>query len=345
MNKRFFSLVFVLALVVAILIPANTVEASNTYKVKVGKRIRLVTTLEKAVWGSSDVSVAIVSKKGVVKGKSKGKCYISAVADGKAEVFTVYVKASGSKKSTADEVTFEGKQYKLAFSDDFETLDNSRWAYCPEMERQDAGGVWRNSCSKVEEGNFVIACSVAEDGTPISGGIRSTGAYEQTFGLYHIRFKMDKADGLWYAFWLLSDNMEEPIPGNGATDGAELDIIELVPFTTELCMSVHWDGYGPDLKSCCEITHVKDDSFYDSYHELWYVWDKNGYRLYLDGTDENSRIFDFPGDKYGDGACMVPCDLIISAEFGTWGGDVDRSQLPAHFYVDYVQVYKELLGD
>lgn len=187
----------------------------------------------------------------------------------------------------------------------------------------------------------MISCDIADDGTPLSGGIRSTGDYERTFGLYNLRFKAEKADGLWYAFWLLTDKMDESTVGNGATDGAELDIIELVPHTGELCMSVHWDGYGKDLKSCCEVTHVTDD-FYNSYHDLWYLWDEYGYRLYIDGLDDEHLVFDFPGNEYGDGVCAVPCDMIISAEYGTWGGDIDKAQLPAHFYVDHVRVYQEV---
>ena len=243
-------------------------------------------------------------------------------------------------------VTFEGKSYTLAFSDEFDFWDSGKWARCPEMERQDAGGAWRDSCSSVKDGNLVITCDVAEDGTPVSGGIRSTGDCEQTFALYHIRFRMDKADGLWYAFWLLSDRMEDAAAGNGATDGAELDIIELVPHTKELEMSVHWDGYGEDLKSYFEVADksVIGNDFYDNYHELWYLWNRDGYRLYLDGTDEDSLLFDFPGETCGDGTCAVPCDLIISAEYGTWGGKIRTSQLPAHFCVDYVRVYTESDG-
>ena len=239
-----------------------------------------------------------------------------------------------------EEILFEGKTYTLVFSDEFESLDKSRWAYCPEQERQDAGGVWRDSCSTAEDGNLVITCDAAEDGTPVSGAVRSTGDYERTFGLYRIRFKAERADGLWYAFWLLTDRMDDSTAGNGATDGAELDIIELVPHTGELCMSVHWDGYGENLKSCCEVSIVEDD-FYDDYHELWYVWNEDGYRLYLDGIGEEFLLFDFPGEKYGEGTCGVPCDMIISAEYGTWGGKIDRAQLPAHLYVDYVRIYAE----
>ena len=242
-------------------------------------------------------------------------------------------------------IVFNGRTYTPTLIDEFDYLDFGKWSYCPEMERQDAGGEWRNACSTVEDGKLVITCAVAEDGTPISGGLRSRSAYEQTFGLYHMRFKMEYADGLWYAFWLYTDRMEEGSVGSGATDGAELDIVEIVPKPGELCMSVHWDGYGEELKSCCELTHV-DKGFFDEYHELWYEWDQDGYRLYLDGTDEDCLLFDFPGseEKYGDGTCAVPCDLVISAEFGTWGGDIDETQLPAHFYVDYVHAYTRVYG-
>ena len=237
------------------------------------------------------------------------------------------------------EVLLSGEKYTLAFSDEFDSFDSGKWAYCPEQERQDAGGEWRNSCTSVSGGDLVITCDVDGSGTPISGAIRSTGEYERKFGLYHIRFKAEKADGLWYAFWLLTDSMDDSTVGNGATDGAELDIIELVPHTAELCTSVHWDGYGKDLKSCCELTHVTDD-FYDTYHDLWYLWDEHGYSLYMDGLGEDSLVFDLPGDRYGDGTCAVPCDLIISAEYGIWGGDIDRKQLPAHLYVDFVRIYE-----
>ncbi len=252
--------------------------------------------------------------------------------------------ATTAPTTTPKDITFAGKKYTLTFNDDFDHFDERKWAHCPEQERQDAGGEWRDSCCEVRDGNLVISCTIDKDGTPISGGIRSTGEYEQAFGLYNIRFKVEKADGLWYAFWLLTDKMEEGLTGNGATDGAELDIFEYVPHTDEFSMSVHWDGYEKDLKSAFETyypgEHYPGGSFFDRWHEVWYLWDEYGYRLYLDGTDDSCLVFDFPGDGYGDGTCAVPCDMIISAEFGSWGGDIDTAQLPAHFYIDHVRVYK-----
>ncbi|MBR5967304.1 MAG: family 16 glycosylhydrolase [Lachnospiraceae bacterium] len=248
-------------------------------------------------------------------------------------------------KAATDDITFDGKRYTLAFSDEFDFFDHDKWAYCPEIKRQDLGGEWQDSCSTVEDGNLVITCSAADDGKFVSGGIRSTSEYEQAFGLYHMRFKAEKADGLWYAFWLLTDRMEEGSVGNGAADGAEIDIFELVPYAKDFCTSVHWDGYGDELKSCCEFIDEIDDSFFDVYHDIWFLWNAEGYRVYLDGTGKDCLKLDLPGNEYGDGTCAVPCDMIISAEYGTWGGAIDRSQLPAHLYVDFVRIYKETGND
>ena len=238
-------------------------------------------------------------------------------------------------------VSFAGKDYSLVFNDDFNFLNPFKWGKCPPQPRQDAGGWWKPSCSKVEKGNLVLTSTMDDKGTPISGAIQSRRIHSRVYGLYHMRFKADKTDGLWNAFWLLSDQMNETTVGNGATDGAELDIFELLPHKNEFGMTVYWDGYGDDLQGKGEHINVSDD-FYNDYHEVWYLWDSEGYHLYLDGTDEEHLIFDFDGDEYGEGTCAAKCNMILSTEFGTWGGDIQKEQLPSHFYVDYVQVYEEV---
>ena len=248
-------------------------------------------------------------------------------------------------------LNFNGKKYEITFSDDFESgkMDKTKWRYSPQMERQDAGGWWKNKCSSFEDGNYVITCTIADDGTtPISGGIQTNGKFEQAFGLFHIRFKIEKADGLWYAFWLLCDEMGNDTKADGsASDGAELDIFEIVPGAdkennrADFGTSIHWDGYGESLKSASKFSRHLYDDFYGKYHDIWYLWDKDGYKLYLDGTEKKNLVYDLPGDKYGNGVCEVPCYMIISAEYGIWGGQIDKEQLPAHFYVDLVEVYKE----
>jgi hypothetical protein len=76
-------------------------------------------------------------------------------------------------------ISFNGKKYICTFSDEFESekLDTKNWAYCPQQQRQDAGGWWSNKCSTFENGNYVITCKLKNE-TPVSGGIRSRGRFE-----------------------------------------------------------------------------------------------------------------------------------------------------------------------
>ncbi|MBO4403717.1 MAG: glycoside hydrolase family 16 protein [Treponema sp.] len=257
-------------------------------------------------------------------------------------------------ETVAEEITFNGKKYSLTFDDEFssDTMDTTRWSYSPEMVRQGKngwGGWWKNKCSSFKDGNYISTCTIDDKGTPVSGAIQTNGKFEQAFGLYHIRFKVEKAYGLWYAFWLLCDSMGNDLTGDGsAKDGAELDIFEVVPGAdrennlADFGMSVHWDGYDEkNLKSASDFTHPLGDDFYGKYHEVWYLWDKDGYKFYMDGTGEENLIFDFPAEQYGKEACEEPCYMILSAEYGIWGGEINSKMLPAHFYVDYVRVYEE----
>ena len=63
----------------------------------------------------------------------------------------------------------------LTFEDNFDTFDTSKWAKCPEWERQahmQNSGSWNDDCSYVENGNLVLECK-KENGKLISGAIRT----------------------------------------------------------------------------------------------------------------------------------------------------------------------------
>lgn len=244
-------------------------------------------------------------------------------------------------------ITFNGKNYSQTFFDDFTgtKLDTKRWERCPEWQRQDAGGYWKNSCSSVKDGKLIIEARI-ENGTPISGAIRSRGKFEQTRGLYKIRFKAEKASGLWYAFWLMSDKVSNI--GNGAKDGGEIDIIEILPNdpwmpkdqNTYLNSAVHWDGYGSAHKSYGSQYFI-DDSFYKQWHEVTFEWTKDYYKAYLDDSEKPFWDSTKEGAATWGGIVQSRNYMKITAEFGKWGGPIDENALPARMYVDWVKVYKE----
>jgi len=226
-----------------------------------------------------------------------------------------------------------GKKWILTFEDTFEgnTLDGTKWKKCPEQPRQDAGGRWADSMTSLDgEGHLVLKAALAEDGTPISGAIRSKGLFEQAYGYFECRLKFQRTTGFWGAFWLMCD--EEVNVGNGAVDGAEIDIIESGDFPKQgVNHAIHWDGYGEHHRSVGHFMTRPD--LYEGYHTYALAWTKDAYIFFIDG--EETWRTDEPG------ICEVPTYLKLSCEFGHWAGEIRPDELPDCMIVDYVRVYKE----
>lgn len=240
--------------------------------------------------------------------------------------------------------TFDGCEYIETFADDFDgtELDYAKWHRCNQEERQGTmknHGWWSDSCSYVADGSLVID-NRQLDGIFFSGAIETAGVFEQAHGLYEVKFKCENTSGLWYAFWLLGDNDDKHI-GNGAKDAAEIDIWELVPKEpndgpNHFKTTIHWDGYGAAHKSKSSPLYSPNDDFYNVWHVAQFVWGKDSYKLFLDGV----LLYELPAKDFG-GMCEGKAHIIISSEFGDWGGPIDERLLPAKMYVDYVKVYAE----
>ncbi len=154
-----------------------------------------------------------------------------------------------------------------------------------------------------------------------------------------------KTQGLWYAFWLMSTTVDKV--GNGAVDGGEIDIMELLPCNPSdpdnpgpyINSAVHWDGYGKDHRSKASQYYL-DDSFYGQWHTITFEWTESSYKAYLDDNEEPYWCVE--GDavnNYG-GIVNTANYLKVTAEFGSWAGSVDQTALPAQMYVDWIKVFE-----
>ncbi len=231
-------------------------------------------------------------------------------------------------------------EYDLVFYDEFEgtDLDPTKWKRTEEQLRQaSAGGTgwWRDECTQVADGNLVLT-SMFKDGELKSGAVDTKGLFENTYGYYEIKFKVDKTQGLWYAFWLQCDGVTSV--GNAGKDGTEIDVFEIIPVHKEFQTNFHWDGYGEDHQVGSGTPLKINDAFYEEWHIVKFLWTEQSYTVELDGE----VTFHTEGDdnaKYG-GICAVDTHLKFSSEFGSWGGKVIEDMLPATMLVDYVKVYQ-----
>ncbi len=234
----------------------------------------------------------------------------------------------------AEKITIGGKNYALTFEDNFDgnRIDPTKWAYCPESRRQDVGGYWRDSMTEVRDGNLILWAKLDDDGTPISGAIRSKEIFEQAYGYFECRMMMHKTTGFWGAFWMMCGQVTK-VDGS-AVSGVEIDIIESGERARDgVNHALHWDGYGPDHKSVSKV--IRDPGQYDgNWHTYALQWTKDAYVFYIDGK-ETWRTSE-------PGICNQPGYLKLSTEFGTWAQPIVPAELPDCIKVDRVRVYQEV---
>lgn len=235
-------------------------------------------------------------------------------------------------------ITLEGVEYELSFEDNFDgnSIDMTKWEYVPEWKRQDLENYWRNeNCYVDGDGNLVIKMEHSYyENKYYSGGVRTKGKFEQAYGYFEIRCKVNEAPGYWTAFWLMGECVADTT--KGGVNGTEIDIME-TPYVLEKKVqnSLNWDGYGPEHKYDANITDV--DVYDGEYHTFSLLWTEEEYVYYIDGKESwRTRA-----EKAG-GTCEMPLYLKITSETGSWRyNEMDHSRLPDYMLTDYVRVYRQ----
>lgn len=233
-----------------------------------------------------------------------------------------------------DRVTIDGTEYELTFDDEFDgtELDTTKWELCPEWKRQDFDAYWSNDMTSLDgKGNLVLTMST--DGNRYySGAIRTKGLFEQQYGYYEIRCKLNSVPGYWAAFWLMGDTVGNE-DGSGE-DGTEIDIFESAYYNSNgISQTLNWDGYGAAHKSS-GYKYTQYD-LYRGYHTFALKWTPDEYIYYVDGK-ETWRTSD-------GGVCKAPLYVKVTTETGSFADQKpDPRNFPDSFYVDYVRIYREV---
>ena len=299
-------------------------------------------------WSSSDGTVASVKKGGIVTALKEGTADISVRIKGTGlkAVCSVTVTATAQEPSGQAEntdpdghgtVVVDGKTFSLTFEDDFDgdTLDSTKWEKVPLQKRQDLNNYWDESMVWLDgEGNLVIEMSYdKENDRFLSGAVRSRGKFEQAYGYFEIRCKVNNVPGYWTAFWLMGDSVNDET--GGGRNGTEIDIMETPYYNKKQVQNtLNWDGYGYRHKSSGNVSDI--DVYDGEYHTFSLLWTAKEYVFYTDGketwrTDAAAAL----------GTCEVPLFIKISSETGSWTGIPDPEKLPDKMITDYVRVYKQ----
>lgn len=169
-----------------------------------------------------------------------------------------------------------------------------------------------------------------------SARINTVGKVEQAYGRFEARIKLPWGQGVWPAFWLLGDNINEV----GWPQCGEIDIMEYRgQEPTNLLGSVHGPGYSGG-GSIGKNYNLINDRFDTDFHIFGIEWGPDYINYYVDDVLYN-RITpeDVTGEWVYDHDFYIIMNLAIGGNFV--GSPNAQTVFPQTMLVDYVRVYQQ----
>jgi beta-glucanase (GH16 family) len=166
-----------------------------------------------------------------------------------------------------------------------------------------------------------------------SARILTKGRMTQQWGRVEARIKLAAGQGLWPAFWMLGNDIDQV----GWPTSGELDIMENKGSqTTATSSAVHGPGYSGNTP----FVHINGTTPTTDFHVYAVEWDSQSIRFFVDGTQHyvvTRTDVGFHGNWVFDQPFFVILNLAVGGNF-----DHDPASdaiFPATMLVDYVRVY------
>ena len=169
-----------------------------------------------------------------------------------------------------------------------------------------------------------------------SARIKTQGLFSQTYGRFEARIKTPTGPGIWPAFWLLGDNINEVSwPQCG-----EIDIMEQRGQQSAITHgSIHGPGYfGANAKT--KGYGLMNGRFDLDYHLYAIEWGED-YIDYLidDFLYQRIESKDLPGEWVFNKPFFIILNIAVGGNYV--GYPTSATPFPQSMYIDYVKVYKK----
>jgi len=170
-----------------------------------------------------------------------------------------------------------------------------------------------------------------------SARLKTLGKFSQAYGRFEARIKIPRGQGMWPAFWMMGDDIENV---NWPACG-EIDIMENIGKEPAIVHgSIHGPGFDDgDLEA--NFSLPPGHALADDFHVYAVEWEPDAIRFYLDDHLYTTRTHaDMrSGWKW---SFDHPFFLLLNvAVGGDWPGSPDASTVfPQTMMVDYVRVYR-----
>ena len=235
---------------------------------------------------------------------------------------------------------------ELVMSDEFDSdgvIDNSIWSY--EIGTGENG--WGNNELQyytdrpenisVQNGILIIKAEKEsfEGSSYTSARIVTKAKFEQKYGRFEARIRLPYGQGLWPAFWLLGNNIDEV----GWPNCGEIDIMEYRGQNPSIVLgTLHGPGYSGG-NSVSKSYDLVNDRFDTGFHVFGIEWGPEYINFYVDDVLYNQLT---PSDVTGDWVYDHPFYILINLAVGGnfVGSPNSETVFPQTMLVDYVRVYK-----
>lgn len=233
------------------------------------------------------------------------------------------------------------QNWQLVWSDEFDGSISSDWIF------ETGGGGWgnneleyyRSENASVSNGELVITAKQESYGgySYTSTRMKTQGNKFWTYGKVEARIALPSIQGLWPAFWMLGENIDD---GVGWPACGEIDIMENVNTIANVYGTIHWADNNSNYASYGGNTTTSTTD----YHVYAIEWDAAEIRWYVDGVQYH--VADIENSINGTDEFHKDFFILLNlAVGGNWPGfDINTSGLPAEMRVDYVRVYQDVEG-
>jgi len=230
------------------------------------------------------------------------------------------------------------QNWQLVWQDEFTNSISSDWVF--ETGNSGWGNnelqFYRQQNATVENGNLVITAKKESYGGAnyTSARMKTQGKKSWKYGKIEARIAMPAFQGIWPAFWMLGNNINDP--NVGWPKCGEIDIMEHVNTGNQIFGTIHWDHNG--YVSYGGNTTVNNIT---AYHTYTIEWDENLIKWFIDGVKYH-EVNIANGVNSTNEFHQNYFILLNLAVGGNWPGfNIDNNGFPAKMLVDYVRVYQK----
>lgn len=243
--------------------------------------------------------------------------------------------------------TLPERNYTLTWSDEFEgnantSPDATKWTFDEGTGENGWGNnefqTYTSNTSNVSldgKGNLKIT-AFNFNGNYTSGRIKTKGLFAQKYGRFEARIKTPTGAGVWPAFWMLGENIDDVSwPQCG-----EIDIMEQKGQNSNITYgSLHGPGYAGE--NAVTSPYALQNGRFDTDFRVYAVeWGEDFIDFFVDDY-LYKRVT--PDDVTGEWVYNQPFYLLLNVAIGGYfvGSPNANTPFPQSMIVDYVRVYQE----